>query len=260
MKHWVRLASHLYPASWRRRYATEFDAMLDEMDASWKDVFDILKGAVNMQVTSWNLKSIVLTFAAIGIVVAAAAAFSIPTEYQSITVLRLSAGSAHGNAQFAQYIHEMEPEILSRTSLERMITGYDLYKSQRKDKLMEDIVQDMRTRDIAIKMVSAPGGQQNDSAAFMVSYVYSDPELAQTVTRDLVTKFMEQGNVTVQRGSEIRNAQNLEVLDPPSRPRQPISPNKSALIFTGLCAGLLVGLTVSYALRWRIAVVRRDAH
>src|SRR5580658_885211 len=117
MKHWVRLASHFYPASWRRRYATEFDAMLDQVDADWKDFFDILKGALTMQFTSWNLKSIVLTFAVIGVVIAAAAAFSIPTEYQSTTVLRLSAaGGAQGNAQIAQYVNEMEPEILSRTS------------------------------------------------------------------------------------------------------------------------------------------------
>ncbi len=52
MKHWVRLASRFYPASWRRRYAVEFDALLDEVDIGWKDVFDILKEALTMQCNS----------------------------------------------------------------------------------------------------------------------------------------------------------------------------------------------------------------
>jgi hypothetical protein len=88
MKHWVRLASRFYPASWRRRYAVEFDAMLDQVGIGWKDIFDILKGALTMRLTYWNFKSIALMFALTGAAIAAAIAFSIPSQYQSTSVMR----------------------------------------------------------------------------------------------------------------------------------------------------------------------------
>jgi hypothetical protein len=120
MKRWVRVASRFYPAAWRGRYATEFDAMLDRVDTCWQDVFDILKGALTMQFTSWNLPSISLTFAVTGAVIAIAAGLSIPNEYRSMSVLRISPqGPVHDGWQGegAQHIHEMEQEVLSRTSL-----------------------------------------------------------------------------------------------------------------------------------------------
>jgi uncharacterized protein involved in exopolysaccharide biosynthesis len=262
MKRWLRVASRFYPAAWRERYAAEFDATLDEVETCWKDVFDVLKGALAMQFTSWNLPSISLTFAVIGGVIAIAAGFSIPNEYQSMSVMRISAQNpVHGGweGEAAEHINEMEQEVLSPTSLTGMITGLNLYEDQRKQKPIEDIVRTMRTHDISIKMLRPAGGRQDDRTAFTISYVYPDPRLAQAVTQELVTKFTEV-NVTVQRGSDIRTARNIEVLDQPSAPLRPKYPNRSLIVAIGLFAGLLAGLTVSYALRWRIVIVRRAAH
>jgi uncharacterized protein involved in exopolysaccharide biosynthesis len=243
MKRWLRLASHFYPAAWRRRYATEFDAMLNQVDAGWRDVFDILKGALTMQFTSWNLKTILLTCGLIGVAVAAAAAFSIPSEYQSTAVMLLS-----GDVFFS----EAQKEVLSRTSLEKAITELDLYKARRADTPMENIVQYMRMHDISIKMLRLPAGEKKPTA-FTITFDYPDPKLAQAVTRDLLTKF----TAALPRYGSLTS---LEVLDPPSNPMQPIYPRRAWLLATGLFAGLLVGLTVSYALRWRIQIVRRPAH
>ena len=79
--------------------------------------------------------------------------------------------------------------------------------------------------------------------------------LAQAVNRELVTKFTEQN----QRAGYLRMAENLEVLDPASLPLQPIYPLRGRFAFAGLCAGLLAGLTMAFASRWRIAIVRRPA-
>jgi uncharacterized protein involved in exopolysaccharide biosynthesis len=208
-----------------------------------------------MHFTSWNLKTIVLAFAAIGAVIAAAVAFSIPNQYRSMSLLRTT---ARGDSQIdvLAYLNRMEQGVLSRASLEGLIIGLDLYKSQRRRKPMEDIVQDMRSHDIVIKLLRKPGAEQG-TAAFAVSYNYPDPKLAQAVTQGLVTKFIDQNLMS--HGGPLPNVNTLEVLDPANQPVQPIYPRIVQFLFTGICAGLLAGLAVSYALRWRISIVRRPA-
>lgn len=43
----ARAAVHLYPASWRHRYAAELRALIDESDAGIRDVVDVAAGAVH---------------------------------------------------------------------------------------------------------------------------------------------------------------------------------------------------------------------
>ena len=50
MKRLIRLASLLYPSSWRRRYAREFEALLDDVKPGPRQLFDVLKGAIAMRV------------------------------------------------------------------------------------------------------------------------------------------------------------------------------------------------------------------
>lgn len=243
MKRWIRLASHLYPAAWRRRYATEFDALLDQVDAGWKDFFDTLKGALTMQFTSWNFKVILLTFGLTGLAVAAVAAFLVPNEYRSTAVMRLS-----GDAS----VSDAERNVLSRTSLEQTIFSFDLYKARRMDTPVENIVEYMRLHDISIKMVHLRT-DLNGPAAFTISFTYPDRKLAQAVTRELVAKF------TAALPS-VGHLTSMEVLDPPSNPMQPFEPHPAEWAAIGTGTGLLIGLTFAYALRWRIAIVRKPAH
>lgn len=249
MKRWLRLASYCYPIAWRRRYAAEFEAMLDAVDAGWKDVLDILKGALTMQFTAWNFKSILLTCGLIGIAIATAAVFSIPSEYASTSVMRLSTDGS--SLDFMPYLNDTEKEVLSRTSLERLITELDLYKTRRRDTPMENIVQYMRMHDIVIKLLGLPVGEKGP-VAFAITFNYPDPRLAQAVNRELVAKF----RAALPRAAALTS---LEVLDPPSLPGQPIYPNRSVIVFAGLSAGLLIGLAAAFAQRWRIVIVRRPA-
>jgi hypothetical protein len=43
----ARAAIHFYPASWRRRYAAELQALIDDSDAGIGDVLDVAVGAVH---------------------------------------------------------------------------------------------------------------------------------------------------------------------------------------------------------------------
>jgi uncharacterized protein involved in exopolysaccharide biosynthesis len=271
MKRWVRVACYFYPAAWRRRYGREFDAVLDEVDTGWKDVFDTLKGALTMQFTSWNLKSIALTFTVIGAVIGASAALRLPRQYQSMSVMRLpSIVEGDARIDFAQHVNRMEREVLSRTSLEGLITELDLYKRQRTiDKRpKEDIVRDMRDHDIRIGTIQAPGNNVSPTA-FSIAFSYPDPKLAQIVTSLLVSKFMEEneaynhGVFQRWRGGDFAEVRaqfrSVGLLDPATWPQQPILPRRTQLVLIGLFAGLLAGLAVSYTMRWRIMIVRRPA-
>ena len=50
-------------------------------------------------------------------------------------------------------------QILSRTRLEQIVREFDLYPSERKTHLMEDVIERMRTQDIDVQ-TAGPGGRQ----------------------------------------------------------------------------------------------------
>jgi hypothetical protein len=195
----------------------------------------------------WRFKSILLTFAVIGGVIAAVIAFSIPSAYVSTCVIRLT--TAGSSLEFNAYLNKTEKDVLRRTSLERLITGLDLYKTRRIDMLMENIVQYMRMHDITIKMLRLPAGDKSPGS-FAVRYNYSDPKLGQAANRRLVAEF----TAALPRAGALTS---LEVFDPPSLPEQPI--RRYGFVFTGLCTCPLIGLAVSFAMRWQIMIVRRPA-
>lgn len=50
MKSLLHAAVRLYPAPWRQRYAAELHALIDDMDADWRDVLNLLWGAFHMRI------------------------------------------------------------------------------------------------------------------------------------------------------------------------------------------------------------------
>ena len=54
MKLLIRLAAKIYPKSWRERYGEEFEALLEDAGVNVRIVFDVLAGAVLMQVQRWQ--------------------------------------------------------------------------------------------------------------------------------------------------------------------------------------------------------------
>ncbi len=149
----------------------------------------------------------------LGLVVATVVAFLWPDTFVSQAVLRITPQQvserfvpAEFNTQITQRLNEMEQDILSRTTLEGIITdpALDLYKRDRTQRPMEDIVSDMRTKDIKIMPILTPGAGSSPSdsskmaAAFSISFTYPDRFKAQAVVRRLVSKFIDQ-NVQQQR-------------------------------------------------------------
>jgi hypothetical protein len=52
MKTSLRWAARLYPEAWRKRYAAEFDALLDDMSPSFGDLCDVLGDVLRVRMTA----------------------------------------------------------------------------------------------------------------------------------------------------------------------------------------------------------------
>lgn len=88
MRRLLQLAARLYPPSWRRRYAREFDALLQDINPGWPQVWDVFHGAVSMQIRSLGTIPVAATLA--GVVIGGLVALSTPPVYASSATLRFN--------------------------------------------------------------------------------------------------------------------------------------------------------------------------
>jgi len=70
MRRLIRWIARFYPAQWRERYGEELDALIEDIQPEWQDLFNVLLGALRMQVTTWNSLKIVTATALAGALVA----------------------------------------------------------------------------------------------------------------------------------------------------------------------------------------------
>ncbi|MGA3258564.1 MAG: hypothetical protein ABSE35_06775 [Bryobacteraceae bacterium] len=166
-----------------------------------------------------------------GLVVSVVVAFFWPDTYVSTAVMTITPQQVSQNlvhsdvaTQMGMRLQEMETEILSRSSLSDLIVHLDLYKKERTQKPLEDIVQDMRNKAIQVKSYEpTASGTENRVQAFTISFSYTDRYKAQQVVRELIGKFEEQNLIYMTKtasvtteflGDELKNAkQHLEDLD-----------------------------------------------
>jgi len=104
---------------------------------------------------------------------------------------------AVSNVSFQERLQATSQTILSRTRLERVINDFNLYQSERKRQVMEEVVDNMR-RDIKI----LPSG--GDS--FTVSYFGRNPVIVMKVAERLAAYFKDESQVDGQRRAEGTNA------------------------------------------------------
>src|SRR5882724_10639903 len=141
MKAWLRWSARFYPRAWRERYGEEFDALLEQVDAGWRHVADVLRGALTMQLrTGASYLKLAGALAVVGAFASLAASFAVPQSYVSSAVVRMS----------PRQLDFLKQQILSRGSLSEMMQrpSLNLYRGERARTPMEDIIQQMRTRDI----------------------------------------------------------------------------------------------------------------
>lgn len=201
-------------------------------------------------------------FAAAGCVIAGAASFLVPDRYTSNAVLEVTPAQLTEDplatppaaTPAAEFLRRIEPQVLSVQSLSRIIQdpGIDLYPRERARSSLEDVVRNMLARDLRIDVLHSSGANRAVSA-FRISFSYSDKTKAHAVVQRLLIALEEQhltdARINASQASEAlheiyerKAAENLDVLDPPSIPVSPLSPNRPLIAAIGLGIGLLVGV------------------
>jgi len=150
-----------------------------------------------------------------GLVVAVVVAFLWPDTYRSSSLVRVVPPQVPErlvpsivNTQMSERIQSMAQTILSRGTLTSIIETYGLYPRQRNQLPMEDIIRDMQA-DIEITPVQTiQGGSRNGQSmtAFEVAFAYENRYLAQKVTGDIVSRFINENT----RESTSQAAMNLQ--------------------------------------------------
>jgi succinoglycan biosynthesis transport protein ExoP len=135
------------------------------------------------------------------LVIAVVVAYLWPDTYVSTATIRIippqvpqSLVQSNLNMSMSARLASMEEVILSRATLTNIITTFGLYKKELASKPMDDVVEQMRTKDIKIVQVqdaqSRDGDQGATATAFQVSFSYENRFQAQKVTNELVSRFI----------------------------------------------------------------------
>jgi len=247
----IRLAGRFYPASWRRRYGVEFDALLEDASRDWRDVLDVLLGALKMRMMTWNLHKTAVGFGVAGALLCSAVSFvALPDQFVSSTILHVNTMMEEPSTDFTGKLAVgLIQNTLSRDSLTGVIERQGLYQRERANKGMDEAIDKMR-RDIMFDRI----GRSNE---FSVAFRYGDAKQAQQTEHELINKLMaanvafSMGRCCPQLGALRQIPFNLQVLDPASLPKRPSSPNRILIAAMGLAGGLLLGVVREVIARTR---------
>jgi len=117
----------------------------------------------------------------------------LPNRYESMALLMIvpqRVPEDYVKATVTERIDErrqsIQQEIMSRTQLEHIIQEFDLYASERKRMIMEDVVEMMRKEDIKIGLPK----NRREGGSFTVAFLSSDPRTAMRVAEQLSSLFI----------------------------------------------------------------------
>lgn len=249
MKRILKLFARLYPSSWHDRYGAEFDALLEDGQASVRNAFDVLWGAMKMQMTTGSFWRIALTCSFAGLLTAVAISFAMPVRYESQVVFTVA--PAGGSAPFAggdrEQVIASFGNAFSQDFLKSLIQKMNLYPRERARMPLSAVVSKMR-RDIYAKPASdAPSGGRG-SFNFVLRFDYPEPRVAKQVEGELVTRLVTEDlriNVEAAIAGHPLRPKTVRVENAPSLPLAPVGLSRTKLAGIGLFAGLLVALGIA---------------
>ncbi|MBI2687137.1 MAG: hypothetical protein HYX27_12540 [Acidobacteria bacterium] len=137
-----------------------------------------------------------------GIVVSTVVAFLWPDTFVSSALIRITSSQVPDrlvqdnlNQVLAERISAIAQGVLSRSTLTNIIQTHDLYPRERRRLPIQDIIEQMKNKDITIGVVNLQTGAKS-IGAFPVSFRYENRYLAQTVTADIVSRMINENERT----------------------------------------------------------------
>lgn len=131
----------------------------------------------------------------------------LPAIYRSETVILVEQQKvpeqyvvSNVGADLQQRLQSMTQQILSRTRLLAIVEQYNLYPKLRNRRTPDDVVETMR-KDIQIELVQSPN-QRGELTAFKVAYLSNNRVVAQRVTSQLTSLFINENLKARQEQSE----------------------------------------------------------
>ena len=258
MRRWIRLATRLYPQAWRARYGEEFEALVEDAAADWRQLWDVTLGAFAMQLTNGiTYLRVAGGLALAGSVLALAASYRVPQRYVSSAVVRI-VPAANDNRPLSK-------DVLRSAAADRIrmlrACGHgliqDTVRKERSHGNDADLFEDIEAHrdDVRIDPVELPG---QNGLAVRVSFADADKEKARTGLANLVTEAQRFNENTNQSNLAFWKdvwhepapfSERLEVADPASLPAAPSGPGRWMFPAVGAAAGLVLG--VPAVLFWR---------
>jgi hypothetical protein len=146
MKRVLRFIVWLYPAPWRQRYGAEFDALLGDISPGLRDLFDVLKGALEMQMTIGTLAKSAAVFGVACAMLAGGVSLTLSDMYRSFALIHVQKADGQ-TATLSAYRSELTDVVgqaLGQESLLAIMEKENLYQTERANKPMDDVINKMR--------------------------------------------------------------------------------------------------------------------
>jgi hypothetical protein len=211
------------------------DQLIEDSEASSRDVPDLLIGALSMHYRYALISNPFRAAAACALVGATLAALSlafIPRQYRSTETIRISEPGAFSSLA-NQRLRDAVMKIIAPAELMKIAVDQRLY-SGRPEIKVDDLLHDMRQR---IRIASALPESSGAGFTFEISYAHSDPRIAQAVAGELGNRLLAKSGLP------------LSVANPASLPQRAFSPRPSAILLFGAIAGAVAGIVAALLLR-----------
>ena len=171
---------------------------------------------------------------------AVAVSFAVPAHYVSRAVVTAKPAdeATRGTAD-----NVLKQTVFNREVLTALIQDDNLYPRERARMPLDEVI-DKMTHDIQVISIlpASPGNRQ--TLTFFFQFDYRRRDLAQKVNQQLLVRFLD-GNLNAQPNS------TFSVDTPPSLPLAPSAPNRPLFAAVGLFVGLIAGVTLAAANKYR---------
>jgi uncharacterized protein involved in exopolysaccharide biosynthesis len=203
----ARSLIRLYPKAWRERYGEEFEALLEDSSPGAPETFDLLRGAVKMQLSVPTFPKLAVGLSIAGLLAGLSVSFLVTPRYVSRAEMQYigaytDPGKTAVNRDLTEYFVQNQQQILSRTALSRIIQDprLDLYPEERARIPLEDVIEKMR-RDIRI-VLQEPKVTGRHYLGFEIDFAYRDRIKAQQTVQAFMT-LLEDANLYTQRAAAV---------------------------------------------------------